>query len=229
MEQINKPNINIVTVEDPVEYRLNGINQVQVNNKTGLSFAVGLRSILRQDPDVIMIGEIRDLETAEIAIRSAITGHKVLSTIHTNDAVSSVIRLTDMGVENYLVSSALTGVIAQRLIKLICVSCKKERKANLEEKLALGYNEDDDLKIHYGEGCNVCGNTGYSGRRAIHEILVLDDGLRELFLKKESAQTIKKVAVDKGMKTLFDSCKELVLEGVTSFDELYRVAYTVEE
>ena len=226
--ELNKPNVNIITVEDPVEYRLEGVHQVQVNAKAGLTFAAGLRSILRQDPDIVMLGEIRDAETAEIATRAAITGHVVLSTIHTNDTVSTISRLTDMGIEKFIVATALMGVVAQRLVKRICVGCKTSREATDEELGMLGL--DEPTHIHYGEGCNVCGGTGYSGRIAIHEVLVMDKELRSMVTRDEPADVIKDCARSKkGLKTLGETCKELVLQGVTTIDEMVRVTYSVDE
>jgi len=226
LNEMNQPNRNIVTVEDPVEYQFHGINQVQVNTKAGLTFASGLRSILRQDPDTIMLGEIRDAETAEIAVRSAVTGHLVLSTIHTNDAVSTIMRLTDMGIEQYLVLNALMGVVAQRLVKRLCVSCKRSRRATDEEKHILGV--ESNLTIFESKGCNACGSSGYSGRIAIHEILVMDSELRVMFNKGSDIKDIEQKAIEKGMKTLAQSAKELIFEGVTSISEMLRVSYSAD-
>ncbi|MDR1560172.1 MAG: Flp pilus assembly complex ATPase component TadA [Clostridiales bacterium] len=227
LRELNKPSVNIITVEDPVEYKLEGVNQVQVNAKAGLTFAAGLRSILRQDPDIVMVGEIRDPETAEIAVRAAITGHVVLSTIHTNDAVSTVSRLVDMGSEPFLVSSALMGVIAQRLVRKICPRCKEQRLQTIEEALMLGL--DKPVMLSYGKGCQNCNHTGYSGRQGIHEILVMDRELRNMIVKGASTDEIKERARQKGMKTLADSARDLVLEGKTTIDEMIRVSYSVDE
>jgi type IV pilus assembly protein PilB len=226
LNEINKPGINVITVEDPVEYRLGGINQVQVNNKAGLTFANGLRSILRQDPDVIMIGEIRDGETAEIAVRASITGHLVLSTIHTNDSASTVSRLVDMGIEPFLVSVALVGVVAQRLVRRICPKCKVTRPIDLIEMKLLQLEEPRD--IHKGVGCANCNNTGYKGRIAIHEILVMNRELRKLVDTGASSDKIKQAAVASGTKTLRDSCIELVLNGTTTIEELIKVTYNTD-
>ena len=226
LNELNQPNRNIVTVEDPVEYQLHGISQVQVNVKAGLTFAGGLRSILRQDPDIIMIGEIRDAETAEIAVRAAITGHVVLSTIHTNDAVSTVMRLVDMGIDSYLVLTALIGVVAQRLVKRFCVTCKKAREATDDEKQILGV--EGSFTIYEGKGCNACGGTGYLGRIGIHEILVIDTELRSMFTSGCESHEIVEAAVKKGMKTLKQSAKDLIFEGVTSISEMLRVSYSVD-
>lgn len=224
LNEINKPAINVITVEDPVEYRLAGINQVQVNPKSGLTFAAGLRSILRQDPDVIMVGEIRDAETAEIAVRASITGHLVLSTIHTNDSAATISRLIDMGIEPFLVSAALVGVVAQRLIRRICPQCKAPKEADFAEQMIL--NLEGPTKIFSGVGCPNCNNTGYKGRIAVHEILVMNKELRGLVDNRATSEQIRHVASKYGTKTLKDSCIELVLTGVSTVEELLRVAYT---
>lgn len=226
LTEVNTPEVNIITVEDPVEYKLEGINQVQVNVKAGLTFGNGLRSILRQDPDIIMIGEIRDSETAQIAIRASITGHLVLSTIHTNDAASSVIRLVDMGVEPYLVSSSLVGVIAQRLVRNICPRCKKAYTPSDSEMLLLKL--DEPTPIYKGEGCPACNFTGYKGRRSIHEILVSTREIRDLINLRASTDQIQQMATFQGTITLRESCMELVLAGVTTVDELLKVTYSVD-
>ena len=227
LREINKPSVNIITVEDPVEYRLDGINQVQVNTKAGLTFAAGLRSILRQDPDIVMVGEIRDSETAEIAVRAAITGHIVLSTIHTNDAVSTVSRLVDMGCEPFMVSSALVGVIAQRLLRRICPRCITERTPTIEEMLMLGLEKPVMLK--YGKGCQNCNRTGYSGRQGIHEILIIDREIRNMINTQAPADRIKEKAREKGMKTLADSARDLVIAGMTTIEEMVKVTFSVDE
>ncbi|WP_243096833.1 type II secretion system ATPase GspE [Thermohalobacter berrensis] len=226
LRELNTINKNIITVEDPVEYKLKGINQVQVNNKTGLTFANGLRSILRQDPDIIMIGEIRDKETAQIAIRAAITGHLVLSTMHTNGAPSTIARLIDMGIEPYLISSSIVGVIAQRLVKKICEKCKTEYKPNENERKILGI--DNNTFLYKGTGCNYCYNTGYKGRTAIHEILPVNKYIREMIDNNVNITRIRNKAIENGMITLKENCKELVLNGTTTFEELIRVTYTIE-
>jgi len=225
LNEMNQPKRNIMTIEDPVEYQFDGINQVQVNNKAGLTFAAGLRSMLRQDPDIVMIGEIRDGETAEIATRAAITGHLVLSTIHTNDSVSTLMRLTDMGIEPFLVTSALMGVVAQRLVKRLCKSCKYPRAATEYELNILGVAE---MTIYDAKGCNACGGSGYAGRIGIHEILVMDATIRTMFLKGETAETIKQEAIRTGLKTLAQSAKDLIFEGVTTVAEMLRVSYSVD-
>ena len=228
LNELNTGNVNIVTVEDPVEYTLKGVNQVNVNNKAGLTFAKGLRSILRQDPDVVMIGEIRDDETAEIAIRAAITGHLVLSTLHTNDAPSSVLRLIDMGVEPYLVSTSLAGVIAQRLVKKICPHCKESYEASAYEKSILGIHEDNLLTLHKGEGCGFCNNTGYSGRVGIYEIMEITRAHKDLILSSQDSNKLKDLSIENGMRTLSLACKELVLKGETTLEELVSMAYLKE-
>lgn len=226
LKEINKPDVNIITVEDPVEYKLEGINQVQVNVKAGLTFANGLRSILRQDPDIIMIGEIRDNETAQIAIRASITGHLVLSTIHTNDAASSVVRLVDMGVEPFLVSSSLVGVIAQRLVRNICPKCKKPYEPTTSEMELL--KMESPAPLYKGAGCPSCNFTGYKGRSSIHEILVSTGEIRNLVNRGASTDEIKKMAIHQGTTTLRDNCIELVLAGTTTVDELLKVTYSIE-
>ncbi|NLM12936.1 MAG: Flp pilus assembly complex ATPase component TadA [Epulopiscium sp.] len=226
LSELNDERKNIVTVEDPVEYKIFGLNQTSVNPKIGLTFASVLRSILRQDPDIIMIGEIRDTETSQIAVRAAITGHLVLSTLHTNDTASSIIRLLDMGIEPYLVSSALVGVIAQRLVKKICPHCKISYEPGENELEILNMK---DLKILYkGEGCNYCKNTGYRGRTAIHEIMYVDKEIRKLINNNASEDDIKSAAIKNGMTPLRDNCKQLVLEGVTTIDEFIRISYSLD-
>ncbi len=225
LKTMNRPDKNIVTVEDPVEYRLDGVNQIQVAPKSGLTFAESLRSILRQDPDIVMVGEIRDTETAEIASRASITGHVVLSTIHTNDAPSTVTRLVDMGIDPFLVSTSVVGVIAQRLVKKVCKNCKHDYLITNEEMDILEVYEP--VTLSKGLGCNVCGNTGYSGRTAIHEILVIDKDIRKLIINGESSDTIKEVAMKKDMAPLRDGCLALVLDGTTSVEEFIRTTYSV--
>jgi type IV pilus assembly protein PilB len=225
LSEFNKEGSNIITVEDPVEYRVPGINQVQVNNKAGLTFASGLRSILRQDPDIIMVGEIRDSETAQIAVRAAITGHLVLSTIHTNDAASTVNRLINMEVEPFLVSSGVTGIIAQRLVRKICPKCTEEYKPSKYEIEMLGLPEN--VKLHRGAGCNSCSHTGYKGRTAIHEIIAMTKDLRVLIDKDATSDQIRDAAIKDGTITLQESCIKLVKDGITTFDEMLRVTYSV--
>ena len=218
LKEINDPSVNIVTVEDPVEYTMNGVNQTQVNPKANMTFAAALRSILRQDPDIIMIGEIRDEETAQIAVRAAITGHLVFSTLHTNDAPGAIIRLNDMGVKDYLVSDALGGVIAQRLVKQLCPACKKRGKTTAKEMEILGLTEP--VSISRPQGCQFCNNTGYKGRVAVHEIMYMNENMRNAVSKNADLETLRQLAVENGMKPLWESGKELVLSGVTSIQEI---------
>ncbi len=227
LRELNKISSNIITVEDPVEYRLEGINQVQVNNKAGLTFANGLRSILRQDPDIIMIGEIRDPETAQIAVRAAITGHLVLSTVHTNDSASTISRLIDMGIEPYLVSSSLVGIIAQRLVRKICGHCKKSYKPDFSEMSLLKLRESQPL--FKGSGCSACGNTGYRGRTAIHEIMLVGKDIRELIDRRGTIDQIRLMASKNGTVSLRESCIKLVLEGKTTVEELLRITYNLDQ
>lgn len=224
LNELNSNSVNIITVEDPVEYTMNGINQVSVNEKAGLTFANGLRSILRQDPDIIMIGEIRDEETAEIATRAAITGHLVLSTLHTNDAPSSIARLVDMGVKPYLVSTSVVGVIAQRLVRKICNNCKEEYEASEYEKEILGHDVNQSLRLHKGTGCGYCNNTGYSGRIGIYEIMEIIRKHREAINIGANSDIIRDISVENGMKTLENECKDLVLKGMTTIEELSTIA-----
>ncbi len=228
LKELCKPNVNIMTVEDPVESTVRGVNQVQVNVKAGLTFAAALRSFLRQDPDIIMVGEIRDGETAEIAIRAAITGHLVLSTLHTNDAPSTVTRLIDMGIEPFLASSSVVGIIAQRLVRRLCPKCKEEYTPTLSDRQGLEIGEDEDVKIYTKKGCPNCNNTGYRGRIAIYEIMTIDNEIRDLIAKNVTSDTIKAAAIKGGMKTLRANCARLVLSGVTTVDEMIRVTYSKE-
>ncbi|NYB74302.1 type II/IV secretion system protein [Sedimentibacter hydroxybenzoicus DSM 7310] len=223
---LNKMNKNIITVEDPVEYKIEGINQVQVNSKAGLLFSTGLRSILRQDPDIIMVGEIRDEETAEIAVRAAITGHLVISTLHTNDAPSTIMRLQDMGIKPFLIAASVRGIVAQRLVKRVCTNCKEEYKASETEKSLLGI--EFDAILQRGAGCPKCFNTGYSGRIAIHEILKVDKAVREAIQRGKSSDEITKAAEKGGMTTLKENCRELVLCGITTMEEYSQVVYKLD-
>ncbi|ACL76744.1 GspE/PulE family protein [Ruminiclostridium cellulolyticum] len=225
ISEINSPDINIITVEDPVECVIEGVNHVQVNTKTGMTFATGLRSILRQDPDVIMIGEIRDRETAEIAVRAAITGHLVLSTLHTNDAPSSVLRLIDMGIEPYMVSSSIVGVIAQRLYKKICNNCKIEYTANDDEKRILGIT-DKETVLYKGRGCPMCNRTGYRGRHGVYELISITKKHKEMISNRCSEVELRNYSIQNGMVTLRDNLVKKVLAGDTTIDELVRIAYS---
>lgn len=218
LKEINKPNVNIVTVEDPVEYNMDGINQIQVNPKADLTFATTLRSILRQDPDIIMVGEIRDEETAHIAVRAAITGHLVFSTLHTNNATGAVARLTDMGVNAYLVSDALVGVISQRLVKRLCPKCKQAHTTTLEEMKILGI--ENPVQIFAPKGCKACNHSGYKGRMAVNEIMYVNDKLRSVINKDLPLDQIRKAAIENGLLELVDCCKKSVLDGDTSIEQL---------
>jgi general secretion pathway protein E len=220
---IKNPRKNIITIEDPVEYQIKGINQIQVNPKVGLTFASGLRSILRQDPDIIMVGEIRDSETADIAVHAALTGHLVLSTLHTNDAVSSVARLVDMGIEPFLIANSLEGVVAQRLVRKICNNCKRPYKSSQIEILELKLDPSKDYTFYKGEGCDQCMNTGYKGRIGIYEVLEFDEELKSLIVKTQDSTEILKEAVKKGFKTMFEDGVRKVLEGITTPQEILTV------
>jgi len=220
---IVKPAINIMTIEDPVEYELAGVRQAQVNVKAGLEFANALRSMLRQDPDVILVGEIRDLETARVAIQSALTGHLVFSTLHTNDASGALTRLTDMGVEPFLTSSALACAIAQRLVRTVCSRCKVPIVPPKELLARIGFDPEKEYTFYHGKGCKTCRNTGYKGRTAIAEILVLNEQLQNMLMNKASTQEIKQAAIAAGMKTLRDDGLEKILAGVTTIEEVLRV------
>ncbi len=225
LQQINNPDVKIITVEDPVEYQLPGINQTQVNPKINLTFAAGLRSILRQDPDVVMIGEIRDRETAEIAIQASLTGHLVISTLHTNDSASAATRLIDMGVEPFLVASSVIGIIAQRLLRTLCKECREIQTPSDFELVQLGLTRESlvDVNVFRAKGCSSCLETGYSGRTGIHEILMMDDDIRSLVMKNTDATAVKRKAMEKGMKTLREIAAEKVLSGETSIEEVLRV------
>ena len=226
LSEKNSPETNIITVEDPVEIRIPGLNQVQVNVKAGMTFASGLRSILRQDPDIILVGEIRDGETAEIAMRAAITGHLVFSTIHTNDAVSSINRLIDMGLEPYMVNSALVGVVSQRLVRRICTNCRESYDPDEYEVEMLRL--EPGQKIYRGKGCPDCSDKGYKGRIAIHEIVIMTKKMKSLIEKRASEEEMRQLAVTEGTQMLQDSARDLVLEGITTAEELNRVAYTID-
>ena len=219
IQELCSEQTNIMTLEDPVEYNIPGTNQCQINEKTGMTFAAGLRSILRQDPDVISVGEIRDGETASIAVRAAITGHLVISTLHTNDAVSTISRLVDIGVEPYMISSALRGVVSQRLVRKICPHCRRAYTPTEEEKRMVGIAENEDVTFYKGEGCQECGRTGYRGRRGVFEILTLDAALRREVANNASSEELTKTALENGFVTMKDNCRRLVLEGVTTVAE----------
>ena len=218
LKEINRPSVNIVTVEDPVEYTMPGINQVQVNTKANLTFSSALRSILRQDPDIVMVGEIRDEDTAEIAVRAAITGHLVFSTLHTNDAPGAIIRLEDMKVSDYLVADAVVGVIAQRLVKRLCPACKKRGRTTESEMKILGI--DEPVSVFRPQGCQYCNNTGYKGRVAVHEIMYMTDEVKSAVVAGRPIEELRALAEKGGMVNLWDSCKKLVLKGITDIAEL---------
>ncbi len=226
LSTINKPEINIITIEDPVEYQISGINQIQVNQKIGLTFAKGLRSIVRQDPDVILVGEIRDQETAEIAVQSALTGHLVFSTLHTNDSASAVTRLVDIGIEPFLISSSVIAVIAQRLVRVLCPECREGYVPDREAIKSIGASEEefDGRRVYRsGGGCQNCMNTGYKGRIGIFEIMVLDDVIKKMILSTHDSDQIKAEAVRRGMTTLRHDGIRKIIEGVTSIEEVLRV------
>lgn len=222
LTEVNAPDVKIITVEDPVEYQIPGINQTQVNPKIELTFASGLRAILRQDPDIVMIGEIRDRETAEIAIQASLTGHLVVSTLHTNDSASSATRLIDMGVEPFLVASSVIAILAQRLIRTVCHNCAETYDpSDFElEKLGIGRDQIQGVKLYQARGCSTCLDTGYAGRTAVHEILLVNDEIRGLITRSIEAMTIKKAAMRNGMLTLREAGIRLILEGKTTIDEI---------
>ena len=225
LSELNQEDVNIITVEDPVEANIDGINQVQVNNKADMTFAAALRSILRQDPDIIMIGEIRDEETARIAVQASITGHLVVSTLHTNSSASTITRLEDMGLESYLIADSVIGVIAQRLVRRLCPKCKTPRKATVEEKELMLVDVNQDLTIYSPCGCSQCDNTGYRGRIGVYEIMTMSPDLKRIISKKQGVDKIKEQALAEGMSTLHMSASEYVVEGVTSYEEMLRVSF----
>lgn len=226
--ELSKPNVNIVTAEDPVEKKIDGVNQCQMNEKAGMTFAAALRSILRQDPDIVMVGEIRDGETADIAIRAAITGHLVLSTLHTNDAASTILRLVDMGVAPYMVASSLVGVIAQRLVKLLCPECREKILLTDPADLKLvGKDKPVEIYQHHIGGCRACHNTGFKGRTAIHEIIVSTNDIKELIAANATAEQIGIQARKNGTRLLRDNVTDMVLDGRTTMDELVKATYSV--
>jgi general secretion pathway protein E len=230
---INNPDINILTIEDPVEYQLEGIGQMQVNPKIDFTFARGLRATLRQDPDVVLVGEIRDLETAEIAVQAALTGHLVLSTVHTNDAASTYTRLIDMGVEPFLLSSSIVGILAQRLCRRLCPDCKVPHVLTQLELDQLGLDRRDPAvqtaKVFAAKGCPQCSNTGYTGRMGLHELMTPTEDIKRLVVQKADAGTIKKAAVANGMRTLLADGAWKVLQGRTTVEEVMRIANADQE
>lgn len=227
LSELNKEDVNIITVEDPVEANIDGINQVQVNNKANLTFASALRSILRQDPDIIMIGEIRDQETASIAVQASITGHLVVSTLHTNSAASTITRLADMGIEPYLIADATIGVIAQRLVRRLCPDCKRAKKASADDLELLMRDPDEDITIYEPCGCPRCEGTGFKGRIGVYEIMEVSQQLKTIISKNGSAEDIKNKALEEGMNTLRMSATKYVLEGITSVPEMMRVSFDI--
>lgn len=223
LNRIAKGQVNISTIEDPVEKSLPRINQMSVNNVAGLTFEKGLRALLRQDPDVIMLGETRDAETASISVRAAITGHLVFSTLHTNDAISSIVRLEDMGLEPYLVANSVAGIVAQRLVRKVCPNCGEDVAPSPEETAAIG----EDIKVvKKGKGCRICNGTGYKGRIAIHEMVIIDKGMKRLIAKEASIEELEKYAREnQGVRLLFESAKDLVRQGITTPEEAIKVSY----
>lgn len=233
LTSINKPDINILTIEDPVEYQLEGIGQMQVNPKIDFTFARGLRATLRQDPDVVLVGEIRDLETAEIAVQAALTGHLVLSTVHTNDAASTYTRMIDMGVEPFLLSSSIVGILAQRLIRVLCKDCRVPHRLTALEMEQLGLEPTDPrlqtATVFRAKGCPQCGMSGYAGRAGLHELLIPNEDIKRLVVQRQDAGTIKKAAVAMGMETLLSDGAIKVLSGKTTVEEVMRIANADEE
>lgn len=225
LSELNTEDVNIITVEDPVEANIDGINQVQTNTKADLTFASALRSILRQDPDIIMIGEIRDQETASIAVQASITGHLVVSTLHTNSTASTVTRLEDMGLESYLIADSVVGIIAQRLVRRLCPACKRAKQAEPQEKKMMNIPETQDLTIYEPCGCPQCADTGYKGRIGVYEIMKMSPALKRVISKHEGAERLKEQAMAEGMRTLRISATEYVVEGITSFSEMMRVSF----
>lgn len=225
LSELNTEDVNIITVEDPVEANVNGINQVQTNNKAGLTFASALRSILRQDPDIIMIGEIRDGETAGIAVQASITGHLVVSTLHTNSAASTVTRLEDMGVPSYMIADAVVGIIAQRLVRRLCPKCKRLKQASQDELELLGFDEYAEVSIYEPVGCGNCDDSGFRGRIGVYEILEVSEGVKKVIAKGGDAEEIKEAALENGMKTLRMCATQYVLDGITSISEMVKVSF----
>jgi type IV pilus assembly protein PilB len=228
LAKLNSVDKNVITLEDPIERRMDGLNQVQVNAKAGMTFASGLRSILRSDPDIIMVGEIRDHETARIAVESALTGHLVLSTLHTNDSAGAITRLADMGIEPYLTSSSLVGVVAQRLIRILCPRCKKEYVIDRKELLKTVPDfpldpEEQSVKLYHAKGCVACSGTGYRGRKGIYEFLRITEEIQTLILQRASTYEIRSKAIEEGMVTLRADGLKKVKQGLTTMEELLRV------
>ena len=223
LNRINSAEKNVLTIEDPIEYQLEGISQIQVANRKGMTFATSLRHVLRQDPDVIMVGEVRDIETARMAIQSSLTGHLVFSTLHTNDSAGAVSRLLDLCVEPYLVSSSLIAIIAQRLVRRVCPDCKRPMAPAPHELRDLGLEEDKDATFFVGEGCSRCFQTGYRGRTGIYEVMLINEAIQEMIYRQETAGQIKRLAVQAGMQTLRMDGARKVLAGITTLPEVLRV------
>jgi general secretion pathway protein E len=223
LSHLNKPDVKIITIEDPVEYQMRGITQLQVHPRIGFTFANGLRSMLRHDPDIMMVGEVRDSETAEITIRSALTGHLVFSTLHTNDAAGGVTRLLDMGTEPFLVASSVLGFIAQRLVRVICSECKEKKLFPARLATEFGLKAEHPEFIHFGRGCKACKGTGFKGRTAIYEFLMVSEAVKEMILARSSSQQITAVAQKEGMLTLREDGWQKVVKGVTTPEEVLRV------
>lgn len=223
LNSINNDGLNIITVEDPVEYQLEGVNQIQVKEEIGLTFATGLRSILRQDPDIVMVGEIRDTDTAQIATRASLTGHLVLSTLHTNSAIESIARLKDMGVEPYLITASLEGVVAQRLVRKVCRDCSTDREVTATELAVLREHQLTAMTMKSGRGCSACNNTGYKGRMAIHEVLAINEEMRTAILENKNRSALLTIAANSGFKTLMIDGLEKAIAGSTTVEEILRV------
>jgi type IV pilus assembly protein PilB len=224
LSKINDVERKIITVEDPVEYQLRGVNQIQVNSKSGLTFGAGLRAILRHDPDVVLVGEIRDKETAEIAVQASLTGHLVFSTLHTNDAPSAIARLLDLGLEPFLVTATLEGILAQRLVRKLCLNCKTEYTPSLEQLMELELRPEDvkGRVFYYGKGCEACNNTGYRGRSGLYETMLLDDEMKDLIVQHASTQVLRQEARKRGMRTLRQAGLMAIYDGLTSIEEVVR-------
>ena len=223
IQELNTETVNLITLEDPVEYNIPGVNQVQIDEKVGMTFASALRSVLRQDPDIIAVGEIRDGETAEIAMRSALTGHLVLSTIHTNDAFASLDRLNDIGVPAYLTATALNGIISQRLVRKVCPNCREAYEPSDEELRWVGMERTPHIKFYRGKGCPMCFDSGYRGRTAVFEILIINDELRTAIQKEATRAELQAVVKEGNFTSIADNCRKAVLEGTTTVDEVRRV------
>jgi type IV pilus assembly protein PilB len=224
LNELNDPGVKILTSEDPVEYDIDGLVQVQIRSDIGLTFARCLRHFLRQDPDIILVGEVRDLETAQIAVQASLTGHLVFTTLHTNDAPSAIARLLDLGLDAFLITATLEAIVAQRLVRRICLNCKTEYRPSEEQlmELALHLSDVGDRIFYYGKGCDYCNNTGYKGRMAIFEIMPIDDAMREMIMRHASSHVLRAEAIKRGMRTLRDSGLLAIYDGVTTLDEVVK-------